>query len=140
MHAFHTTTNWTARYVGSDISLHVPSCNSRNCLAQLELSMEVIDDYFNEAKQVHDHNPWLNYATPLHRCREMGFSPREFDLLDERKLIKDELLVFVGLLFGRNMFQTAPDIHSDWKAFVEFLQSVLDNQGDLFNPLTLKTA
>ena len=29
---------------------------------QLELSMEVLDDFIAEASEVHEHNPWLNYA------------------------------------------------------------------------------
>ena len=41
--------------------------------AQLELSLEVLDDFVEEAHEVYQHNKWLNYALPLHRIREMGY-------------------------------------------------------------------
>jgi len=47
----------------------------------LELSLEVLDDFTQEALEVNEHNKWLNYALPLHRCREMGYYHRLFDLL-----------------------------------------------------------
>jgi len=43
-----------------------------NIDSQLELSVEVLDDFIGEAKEVHDTNPWLNYTLPIHRMREMG--------------------------------------------------------------------
>ena len=47
----------------------------------LEFNLEVLDDYLDEAKEVHRHNKWLNYALPMHRCRELGYHDRLFDLL-----------------------------------------------------------
>ena len=103
---------------------------------QLELSIEVIDDYFHEAEQVNASNPWLNYAMPLHRCREMGFHPRVFDLLDERLLNKDELLEFLKQVFGEAVILKAPDIPTEWKKFATFLQALLDREMQHCNPRT----
>merc|ERR1712232_568792 len=50
---------------------------------RLELSMEVLDDFVGEAKNVYQQNKWLNYALPLHHSREMGFHHRLFDILNE---------------------------------------------------------
>jgi hypothetical protein len=35
--------------------------------SQLELDLDVIDDQLGDAKEVRVANPWLTYATPLHR-------------------------------------------------------------------------
>ena len=98
----------------------------------------MIDDYFHEAQQVNKNNSWLNYCMPLHRCREMGFHPRVFDLLDERLLNKDELLEFLKLAFGAAVIDKAPDVHTDWKSFCKFLQALLDLEMQHYNPRTKK--
>lgn len=58
---------------------------------ELELNMDVVDDLCGEAKEIHEHNPWLAYGEPLQRLREFGLSVKELDLLDERKLSLEEV-------------------------------------------------
>jgi Mg-chelatase subunit ChlD len=89
--------------------------------AQLELSLEVLDDFVSEAAEVHKENPWLNYGLPLHRMREMGFHHSLFDLLDERKLSRDEVRGFMSILFGLGLIDEAPDPDGDWKGFSLFV-------------------
>jgi len=85
--------------------------------SKLEYSIEVLDDFQAEGKEINFMNPWINYCVALHRCREMGYKHRMFDLLDERLLSKDEMRMFCILLFGEDEFDGAPNPVVDWKGF-----------------------
>ena len=102
---------------------------------QLELSLEVLDDFSAEGEEVHEQNPWLTYGLPLHRMREMGFHHRIFDLLDERKLVKDELRDFFRLLFGDGQMDGVPDPQSDWKGFYDKICKIVQQEGKTWNPI-----
>jgi hypothetical protein len=108
--------------------------------AKLELNLDILDDYFSEAKEVQRHNKWLNYAPVLHRMRERGANRRRwFDLMDERKLTKDELWEYSTTVYGDEMAEGIPDPQSDWKTFcntIEWLNSV---ETGPWNPITGKT-
>lgn len=104
-----------------------------------EYPIECIDDYLTEAKEIKRVNQWLNYGLPLHRCREMGFQHSLIDSLDERRLTKDELSEFLFLLFGAEVFENAPDIHTDWNGFYAALQHVVSNESKIWNPTTRQT-
>ena len=60
---------------------------------QLELNMEVLDDFQGEAKEIYKHNPWLTYGEPLHRLREFGVHIKEVDFLDEQRCQLEQIRI-----------------------------------------------
>jgi hypothetical protein len=102
---------------------------------ELELSLDVLDDFVAEAKEVYEHNKWLNYALPLHRMREMGFYHKLFDLIDERSLTRDELQDFLLLLFGADALDGLPDPHLDWQRFLDRVAEVNSQETLQWNPI-----
>ena len=100
---------------------------------QLELNLEVLDDFLDEAKEVHQHNPWLSYGLTMHRCREMGMSIhsnyRFLDWLDERPLSRNEiggvLKGYFGLLGNEydSLIDLAGHSQEDWANFCSAVQT-----------------
>lgn len=111
-----------------------------NLDSKLEFTIEVLDDFMSEAHEVYEHNKWLNYTLPLHRCREVGYHHRLFDLLDERKFTKEELRDFFVLLFGKQKLDGVPDPDADWENFVKSIERIAKSEGTAWNPNKQKMA
>jgi len=101
----------------------------------LELSLEVLDDFNGEAEEVYEHNKWINYTHALHRTRELGYHDRVFDLIDERTLTKGELRQFLVILFGETEFDSVPDPNIDWEGFVAEIGRMIRQEEHQWNPI-----
>lgn len=65
---------------------------------ELEIEMDILDDFVNEARGVHELNPWLTYGEPLHRIREWGIRCPDLDYLDENRLTHQQMYNVCKLL------------------------------------------
>lgn len=105
--------------------------------AQLERPLEVLINFNGESAEVYGHNKWLNYALPMHRCREMGYYDRVFDLMDERKLTVGEIREMCTLLFG-DKADGIPDPTFDWNKFLKSIRKILKEEKKEWNPANRK--
>lgn len=104
---------------------------------ELELSLEVIDDYKGEAQEVHEQNKWICYGVPLHRCRELGYHNRLFDMMDERPFTLEEVRSFCCLLFGIEE-DDLPDPMVNFDAFLKEVDIRLQTEQLQYNPIKKK--
>ena len=68
----------------------------------LELKLDVVDDYVNEARELANINPWLTYGLPLHRIREFGLVSHDIDGLDEMRTDNSSITKIARVIFGKD--------------------------------------
>jgi hypothetical protein len=79
-------------------------------------------------------NPWLTYALPLHRFRELGFFVRALDVMDEHALTYQELRELCCVLFQHG--NTLPDpATGDWLTFLRALANLMSRERWQFNSI-----
>lgn len=105
---------------------------------ELELSMDILDDFCGEAAEVYKYNPWINYGLPLHRLREMGCHNRLLDIIDERALTHDELQEFCLFIFGLGKCDGLEDPTINWDKFLENVNRIMKKEDLQFNPIKKK--
>lgn len=147
IHAHENFINALRKLEGLPIWILIRLCtNDENVAAfynnldkQLELSIEVLDDYGSEAKEILGINPWLNYGLPLHRLREIGTNVRSLDFLDEHRFSLSEIRDFIRLLFGNTNMNGAPDPNFELTKYSKFIESnVLSKEKQSWNPMKKK--
>lgn len=106
--------------------------------AELEVPVDVVDDFLGEGIEVANYNPWLNYAMPLHKVREMGVKERVLDLLDERPLSPMQQREVCTIIFGEQKMKDCPDPAIDWLEFVRYMDDVLAGEQLQWDPISKK--
>lgn len=121
-----------------------PKLYGEDCISGHNLHLDVLDDFVSEAAAVHEHNPWLNYAYPLHLCRESAVQFPVFDALNDRPLQMDELVEFLTLLFDRNQYAWAlQPLPNPQTQYADFRAEVLDmnrKAGSVYDPIKRRSA
>lgn len=105
--------------------------------SQLELDMDVLDDFKGEAQEVQEKNSWLTYGEPLHRLREFGIIVKEFDFLDEVLLSLDQMKKICLMIYGHHA-KSFPPPDADLDGFVKALSAANKSTLKEFSPITSK--
>jgi len=79
----------------------------------LELKLDVVDDYISEAKEMNKTNKWLTYGPPMHRAREFGLISNEIDKLDEVRTDNDSVIRIARIIFGADNVPEGRDLTND---------------------------
>jgi hypothetical protein len=70
---------------------HHTSLHRNSIDEQLEVAIDVLDDFVGESVEVAKVNGWLAYGPPLHLLREFGTTCRDFDMIDEQPCTGDQI-------------------------------------------------
>jgi len=105
---------------------------------ELELEMDVLDDLAGEAKEVYEHNPWMCYATSMHRLREWGSPQKVLDLMDERQLNGSEICKMAALIYGPGPADALPNPDIDFPAFEAALVPLMSQHREVYCPVRNK--
>lgn len=101
---------------------------------ELELNMDILNDFESEAREINEKNPWLTYGLPLHQMREFGINVREVDLLDEETLTPEQVQAICFTIFGGTR-QDWPHPQSDTPEFLKKVKAACAATGKTFNPI-----
>jgi hypothetical protein len=102
---------------------------------ELELEIDVLDDFCAEGEEVNAVNSWMTYGEATHKLREFGAIIKEFDLLDESTLSSEQMRTVVSILIGNGNVRSIPHPDEDWKVFLEAVQTLQSTTAPVYDPL-----
>jgi hypothetical protein len=106
---------------------------------ELEIEMDILDDYVQEGKEVYKLNPWLTYGEPIHRIREWGVRFPELDYLDESRLTPQQMFSVCRMLLFGNKSKELP-VPADWEQFRIILGDAKHAELKTFDPVRRRMA
>lgn len=101
------------------------------------VNMTILKNYHSEAKDVNMHNQWVNYAYPIHVCRESMVNFDEFDFLSIRPLRRYEVHSMCRTMFLELSLEATDDTEEGWRAFRKDLK-LATKEGLVWNPSNRK--
>lgn len=123
-------------FAWNDVSL--PAAGSSHTRIPSYIMCLYTEDFITEARKVARFNPWLNYALCLHRSRELGYHHPILDALTTRALDKDEVRNMCLILFGKKRMLSAPDLHTELRAFCLYIKKINKLEASHWNAQTQK--
>jgi len=103
----------------------------------IEVPMDVLDDFKGETGEVRKVNRWLNYSIHLHRIRENGAHIKCFDYLDERQLTPGELRPAMVAIFGGKL-DDYPMPELDIDGFCKKVSTEMNRVKQIYDPIKNK--
>lgn len=110
------------RRLGRELPVHivVRLCTSDDSVSEfynqvdkeVELSLDILDDFQTEARNIYYYNPWLTYPQVLHIVREAGTLSKLLDFVDERCLTPMEVGLCAQILLrpqGKTKYPWQPE-------------------------------
>lgn len=102
---------------------------------ELELPLDILDDFASEAKEISDNgNGWFTYTPVLHRIREAGTLCKLLDALDETRFTPRDARKMVELLST----ESTPMIAGTDREFVKQVEKMVSTAKPVFDPISQK--
>jgi len=102
---------------------------------ELELPLDILDDFASEAKEISDNgNGWFTYTPVLHRIREAGTLCKLLDALDETRFTPRDARKMVELLSNESIPMRA----GTDREFVKQAEKMVASSKPVFDPISQK--
>jgi len=105
--------------------------------SELELDMDVLDDFVGEGKEVGAVNNWMTYGEQIHRLREFGVHMKELDMIDESRLTGDEIRQVCSVIFNVPA-DKLPHPSAEKKEFISVITQLNSKAPKTWSPITQK--